>query len=120
MTTGPSREQESNRPATGEAVRAEVTQDIERTRQQLGETVEALAAKADVRRLARHKAGQAREQAAERIGHARAAVRQALPQQVRRATRQAADGARRQPAALAAAVITALLACVAILRRRHR
>lgn len=44
----------------------ELRDDIERTRQQLGETAEALAAKADVKARTKQKANQVREQAAAR------------------------------------------------------
>lgn len=47
---------------------AELREDIERTRQQLGETVEALAAKTDVTGRTRRKASLAKEQAAVRAG----------------------------------------------------
>jgi hypothetical protein len=49
----------------------ELRQDIERTRQQLGETAEALAAKADVKARARQKANQVKEQAIARAGQAK-------------------------------------------------
>ena len=47
----------------------ELREDIERTRQELGETVEALAAKADVKGQARQKASQIKEQAADARVH---------------------------------------------------
>ena len=50
---------------------AEVRADIERTRQQLGETVEALAAKADMKAQARQKVSLAKQQAAARVAKAR-------------------------------------------------
>jgi hypothetical protein len=62
MSTG----QPASRPHGG-AGADDVRADIERTRQQLGETVEALAAKADVKARARQKVTEAREQAAGRV-----------------------------------------------------
>lgn len=48
-----------------------LTEEIERTRMQLGETVEALAAKADVKAAARQKAAGAREHATAKAGQVR-------------------------------------------------
>ena len=93
---------------------AELREDIERTRQELGETVEALAAKTDVTARARHKAAQAKEQAA-------AKAAQALPDHVQGAVRQVATTARRSnPAVLAAIAAGALLACIIIVRRSRK
>jgi Protein of unknown function (DUF3618) len=49
----------------------ELKQEIERTREQLGETVEALAAKADVKAQAQAKAGQVAERLKSRAAQAR-------------------------------------------------
>jgi len=78
--------------------------DIERTRQQLGETAEALAAKADVKAQAKQKANQLKNQAAARANQVK---------------EQAAGGWLSSPSALAAAaaVVFAVIA-VAAWRRR--
>ena len=55
---------------SGPAADAELREDIERTREQLGETVEALAAKTDVKARARKKVSQAKEQATARAAAA--------------------------------------------------
>jgi len=49
----------------------QLREDIERTRQQLGETAEALAAKADVKARAKQKVDQVRRQATARAGQAK-------------------------------------------------
>ncbi len=66
----------------------ELRQDIERTRQQLGATAEALAAKTDVKARAKQKANQIRAQASARTNQVRA---------------QAAGGSLSNPSAVAAA-----------------
>jgi hypothetical protein len=125
---------EEQTPARGDADTraAEVQADIERTRQQLGETVEALAAKADVKAEARRKVTEAKQQASARVrqvkdqaavglDHARqkAAGRaggpgEAVPERLRRIARHAANTARHNPESLTAAVAAVVFACVAI------
>ena len=128
---------------TGPAADAELREDIERTRQELGETVEALAAKTDVKTRARKKVGQAKEQATARAAAARqkalSAARpaaehvqgtaevagteawQALPGRVQNAAKQATVTARRaNPGVLAAIAAAALLAAIAIMRRSRK
>ena len=91
--------------ASGGPTESELRKDIERTRQQLGETAEALAAKADVKARARQKAGQVKEQATARASQVK---------------EQAASGWRNNPAALAAAAAAAVFACIAIAAWRRR
>ena len=109
-----------NGAVTPEALR----EDIARTREQLGETVEALAAKADVKARVRQKAagtaGQARQRAAEAVGQAREQARLAggrLPPQV---AERVADrpGASAGGAAIAACAVLALTWL--LLRRARR
>jgi hypothetical protein len=57
--------------APGGAGVEDVRADIERTRRQLGETVEALAAKADVKARARQKVNAARQQTTQRVSELR-------------------------------------------------
>jgi hypothetical protein len=92
---------------------AELKNQIERTREQLGETVDQLTAKADVkdrtRITAAQAAGRVRSQLQERV----ARVRAATPDPARRAAAKVTSSVRRRPApsAIAAAsLIAGLLA----------
>jgi hypothetical protein len=89
--------------STGET-EGQLRADIERTRQQLGETADALAAKADVRAQAKQKANQLKNQAAARANQVK---------------EQAAGGWLSSPSALAtaAAVVFAAIAIAAWRRR---
>jgi anti-sigma-K factor RskA len=82
----------------------ELRQDIERTRQQLGETAEALAARADVTARAKQKVNQVKDQATARAIQVR---------------KQAVGGLLSSPSALAAtaAVVFAAIAIAAWRRR---
>jgi len=82
----------------------ELREDIEQTRQQLGQTAEALAAKADVKARTKQKVSQVKEQAAARATQAR---------------EQAADGWLSNPSALAAAAAV-VFAGIAIAAWRRR
>lgn len=89
--------------STGQS-EGELREDIERTRQQLGETAEALAAKADVKARARQKVDQVRTRAAARASQARS---------------QAASGWWSSPSAAAAAAAVVFTAiAIALWRRR--
>jgi lysozyme family protein len=129
----------SERPDDAQQLREE----IERTRERLGETVEQLAAKADVKSRARAEAAgladqvtrrvkdvmaQARKQIADRAGSARgtlaattadarqkAAAGEAAPGPVRQAAAQGAGAARRHRGPLSAAVAAVLLAVLGFL-----
>jgi ABC-type transporter Mla subunit MlaD len=112
---------------SGPPTEADVREDIERTRQQLGETAEALAAKADVKARARQKATQLKEQAATRAAQVKeqAATRasQVKEQAATRASQtrgQAASSWGDNPAALAAAVAAVVFTCIAIVLWRRR
>ena len=109
----------------------ELTEEIERTRTQLGETVGALAAKADVKARAQEKAadarqkilevgGQVKDQVTSGTAQAAAAVWARAPEQAQRVAKRAADTARRRRAPLAAAAGAALLVGWLIARRRRR
>ena len=109
----------------------ELTEEIERTRTQLGETVGALAAKADVKARAQEKAadarqkvlavgGQVKDQVTSGTAKAAATVWARTPEQVQRAAQHAADSARRRRAPLAAAAAGTLLVGWLIARRRRR
>jgi ABC-type transporter Mla subunit MlaD len=106
---------------------AELRQEIERTREQLGETVEQLAATTDVQARARAKAAELTGQAKSTTAHARtraaaqfgnvrgqlkaraATVREAPPESLRRAVAKGASTAqqRRVPLAMAAVALIA-------------
>jgi hypothetical protein len=90
----------------------DVRADIERTRQQLGETVGALAAKADVKARARQKASEARDQAAGRLSHLRKRA-------AARAGQATASGWQHNRAALAAAAASAAFTLVAVMLWRR-
>jgi flagellar hook-length control protein FliK len=72
----------------------ELTDEIERAREELGETVEALAAKADVK---------ARQQVTDSTAQAAATAWEATPEPVRQAARQAMGTARKRQVTLAVA-----------------
>lgn len=57
---------------------AEMQEEIERTRAQLGNTVDELAAKADVKAKAKEKAAQMRTMALDRVGQARTVARRVV------------------------------------------
>jgi ABC-type transporter Mla subunit MlaD len=122
MTAADSQPAAEERPVDG----AELREEIERTREQLGETVEQLAAKTDVQGRARAKAAelagrvktttaQARTQAAARFGNVRgqlqaraAPVREAIPEPVRRAVAKGASTAQQRRVPLAMAAVTVI------------
>ena len=89
----------------------QLQRDVERTRRELGETVEALAHKVDV-------PGRVKEQAHETIVRMTAATNQAidsLPDPVA----EQVEKARRHPGAIAAALIALVVAIWAISRRNR-
>ncbi|SMD17666.1 DUF3618 domain-containing protein [Lentzea albidocapillata] len=100
----------------------QLQRDVERTRRELGETVEALAHKTDVpgrvKEQAHETAGRVREQAHETAAKMTAATDQAigsLPEPVA----EQVEKARRHPGALAAALIALIVAIWAISRRNR-
>ncbi len=99
-------------PTSPEQLRA----DIETTRQQLGNTVEALAARADVKAAARRKVTETRTTAAAQTGRlTRRAV--ASASQVRG---QAAEAPGSSNVSLVAAAVAVVFTVVAIVAWRHR
>jgi ElaB/YqjD/DUF883 family membrane-anchored ribosome-binding protein len=90
----------------------QLRRDIERTRAELGATVEALSHKTDVKAQAREKAEQAKVQAREKAEQATT--------QAREKAELAKSQAREKPAIpLAAGITVAILALLLIRRRRH-
>jgi cell division septum initiation protein DivIVA len=98
----------------------ELRQEIEQTRTALAQTVDQLAAKADVKAAARAKAGQARQRVKSQTARIRAKaeakagpVWQQAPERVRRSLARGASTAQRRPmpmAAVAATLIAGYLA----------
>jgi Protein of unknown function (DUF3618) len=93
-----------------------LTGEIERTREQLGQTVEALAAKADVKGRARRRAAEVR---ASLRGKARAGMATVAARARELPARRAAAGLREHPAPVAAAVAALVLAWLAVRRPRR-
>jgi uncharacterized protein DUF3618 len=93
-------------------------EEIAQTREELGDTVEALAAKADVKGRARDRAEELKAQARARRAQAVQALR-TQADHTKRATGSAAQSARRQPAVpLGAAGAAVAIVVVFLLRRR--
>jgi ElaB/YqjD/DUF883 family membrane-anchored ribosome-binding protein len=82
----------------------EIRHDIEKTREQMGDTVEALAAKADVKGQARAKVTELRENVTQKKEELSASASQAAPDSAGQAAEQAKTFARGNPTAVAAAV----------------
>ena len=107
-----------------------LAEEIQHTRQQLGETVEALAAKADVKGRAQHRAaevtsglrGRARA-ARDKVTEQAAELRGAAPAPVQRAAREAVvivRGHRGKAAAAALAAAALVLTWLTVRRRQRR
>ena len=105
--------------------------EIEQTRADLGKTVEALVAKADVKARAREKvsevsgrlperAGHLREQATSQAAKATATVRQAAPEPMQRTAERAAAVTWQRRAPVAAIVAAVAVTGWLLLRRRKR
>ncbi|WP_395308632.1 DUF3618 domain-containing protein [Mycobacterium sp. AMU20-3851] len=69
-----------HRPEPGDDANVEeITDDIERTRQEVGETVAALADKLDVKGRAQQKVGETKEMVVDAVTDDRGAIKPALP-----------------------------------------
>ena len=106
--------------------RQALQEEIERTREHLGETVEALVAKADVKARAQDKARQltgllksTAAQGRHRAATAATSISQATPETVKSAADNAAATTRRHRVPLAAAVGAAIASVLAWLLIRH-
>ncbi len=88
-------------PATPET--EELQREIEHTREQLGDTVEALAAKTDVKAQAQQKIEETKATVAEKKDEILGKAREASPESASSAASSAADQARENPLPLAAA-----------------
>jgi CHASE3 domain sensor protein len=105
----------------------ELREEIERTREQLGETVQVLAAKADVKARAQDKAGQVTERLKDKAGQARQQVAATAgqisavtPEPVQRAAATAASTARQRRVPVAVAIGAVAVAWLLIARWRRR
>jgi hypothetical protein len=110
-----------------------LTEKIERTREHLGETVEALAAKADVKARAQHDAAEVKgnlsdkaraikDKVTEQASELRKEAANVTPEPVQRSASQAADivrGHRGKVAAAAAGAAILILTWLAVRRRRR-
>ena len=99
-----------------EAIEAE----IEETREELGDTVAALADKADVKKQANRKVEETKEQAQEKVSEAAESAKQAFgsaPETASQAANRTIAGARENPSAVIAGAIGVLL--LLLLRRRR-
>ena len=81
----------------------QIQREIEQTREQMGDTVEALAAKTDVKARARQKLGEAKSSAAEKKEELFGKARQGSPDTASGAAAQASQKARENPVPVAAA-----------------
>jgi hypothetical protein len=84
---------------TGNKTPEQIREEIEATRQDLGHTVEALAAKADVKARMRERIVQTKQSATQKLGKAR----EASPDGVTSGAAQATEKARQNPVPVAAA-----------------
>ncbi|WP_432923454.1 DUF3618 domain-containing protein [Microbispora sp. CA-135349] len=101
---------------------SEVRQEIERTRDDLGDTIEALAAKADVKARAQERVHATTAAARARVAGVTGRVREATPEPLRGAAGRVGEQAKRRPGlvATAGAVGTALLLLRRITRSQGR
>ncbi|WP_147944014.1 DUF3618 domain-containing protein [Microbispora hainanensis] len=101
---------------------AEVRQEIERTRDDLGDTIEALAAKADVKARAQQRVHATTAAARARVAGVTGRVREVTPEPLRGAAARAGEQARRRPGVVAGAgaMATALLVFRRISRSQGR
>ncbi len=94
--------------------------EIERTREQLGETVQELVARADVKGRALAKTTEVTEKCKSTLAQARKSAWDATPEQVRTAVTKGASGARERWVPLAVAAGVALIGCLAIWQWKAR
>ncbi len=101
---------------------ADIQADIERTRQDLGETVEALTAKADIKGRAQETAAHAREAVAEQAAHTKdVIVEKATAAQSTARDRLIDDSGSLRPNVLVTALVAAAaVAAIGIAVRRRR
>lgn len=90
----------------------EIEADIEQTREELGDTVEALAAKTDVKGRAKAKAAETKEAVTEKLSSVGESARDAAPESASSGAQQAAQAVKENPeyAALAGAFLAGVFA----------
>jgi Protein of unknown function (DUF3618) len=90
----------------------EIEADIEATREELGDTVEALAAKTDVKARAKEKVTETKETISEKVSDLGGSAREATPDSASAGAQQAATVVKENPehAALAGAFVAGLIA----------
>jgi predicted Zn-dependent protease len=96
-------ERTSGTQVTGPREPEEIQKEIEATREQMGETIEALAAKADVKARAREKVADVKESVSARTDEALHRVRETSPDSAVSAAGELSGKARQNPVPLAAA-----------------
>lgn len=112
-----------NPPLGKDATADEIESDIERTRAELGDTVDALTQKLDVKSQAQHKAADVKKDATERVRAARVSGEQALAQVKQNVVDTATDDAGKVKPVVpagAAAVVAVLVAVAVLVGRRRR
>ena len=89
----------------------EIRADIEQTREEVGDTVEALAAKSDVKAQARAKVDEVKSNARAKVDEVKAKAQSSTPQSAQQGGQQVVAKVRENPApfALGAAVLVAFL-----------
>ncbi|WP_434599116.1 DUF3618 domain-containing protein [Streptomyces sp. A5-4] len=92
---------------------------VEQARERLGETVEQLAAKADVKARTQVKAAEVKGRVSASASHAAHQVQEHTPEQARQAAVQVVGAGRRHPRPLAAVVGAVVAFAVVALARRH-
>jgi ElaB/YqjD/DUF883 family membrane-anchored ribosome-binding protein len=90
-------------PVTDTKDPEQIREEIEATRQELGDTVEALAYKADVKARVRNKIESTKESAAQKKDHLMGTAREASPDSISSGATQATQKARENPLPVAAA-----------------
>ena len=104
--------------ASQERTPEEIEADIEATREELGDTVEALAAKTDVKARAKAKVEETKETISEKVSGLGDSAKQATPESASAGAQQAATVVKENPeyAALAGAFVAGLIAGIIISR----
>jgi ElaB/YqjD/DUF883 family membrane-anchored ribosome-binding protein len=97
----------------------EIQWEIDQTREELGDTVEALARKADVKGRAKKKAAATQETLKAKVGEVQERVSEATPEQARQTALQTAESVRERPVpAIAVAALVGGLLVGWVLARR--
>jgi FtsZ-interacting cell division protein ZipA len=98
----------------------ELREQVEQTREELGETVAQLAAKADLKKQAQDKLTAAGTEIQVTAAHAVQVVREHTPQPVQDAAAKVVAPGRRKPAAVIAAVVATVAAVTTTVLRRRK